>query len=165
VEGHIQGKTDFFTNADPTPLVERIASNAVPHAIGSPWWVEPEPIEMKKRRLRRDVEVPTGFMATFSFTGPGRRDPDGAVYGNIVFDRPRDVAGAPWPDLPIAPGWVVDQEYHGDGLLLGAEHVGATSAASVARMTIDLLLALGAPLPTGRWRMSEFWIEYRTYEL
>lgn len=164
VEGHIQGSTEFFIGADLSPLVARIEANAAPHAAGSPWWVEPEPNETKKRRFRRDVEVPTGYTATFSFTGPGRNDPADSVFGIILFDRPPSAPDRR-PELPLAAGWTIDHDYHGDGVLISSENVLATSAEVTARMTIDVLLALGAPLPTGRWRMSEFWIEYRTYEL
>lgn len=62
-------------------------------------------------------------------------------------------------DIPLASGWRVDASMPGSGRIVSE---GRSDAAKAAEWFVDTLTAIGAPLPTGRWRcyspqVPEWW--------
>ena len=83
----------YFTPDDLSALASNIEASIHERADGSPWWVEPEPGQAKRRHFWRDDEVPTGFMATLSIVGPGKRRPADPISCHLLFDRPQSEGG------------------------------------------------------------------------
>ena len=167
----------YFTSEDLSALAANIEASIHPGADGSPRWVEPEPNQTKRRRFWRDDEVPTGFMATLSVVGPGKARPSDPISCHLLFDRPQS-EDAPSLDLratspegvlrsgniELPPGWStsIDSVFD-DGLALSTDDVRPTPPLTVARLVVDTLTAMGAPLPTGRWRTSESYLVYNDF--
>ena len=152
----------FLDGDDVGAFAEVIAEATGVESEGSPWWIEPEPNEIEKRRFRPDREKPTGYMATFSIQGPGRRKPDEAIVFHVAFDQPaanpevtdETIAGllaARGVDVPT--GWTVHADW-GSGFRAESLDVRPTSPSEIAGFVFGALRALGAELPTGRWRAT-----------
>lgn len=153
---------EFLDGDDVSGLATLISDATSVESDGSPWWMEPEPNEIEKRRFRPDREKLTGYRAMFSVFGPGRKKPDEAIVFHVAFERPDtdsevaddNVAGllaAHRVDVPA--GWTVHADW-GAGFRAEALDVRPTSPSQIAEFVFGSMRALGAQLPTGRWRAT-----------
>lgn len=146
----------YCTAEDSGPLVvalEHYAAGAPTGVSLSPLVLEPEPGGVRKRRFRSDVDDVTGFVAQFHF----ERSSAGGVAGALALetadqlepDDARDaLAGPAGVGLPY--GWELDEELLDAGVI--ALNSTAVSDGASGPWAIAALVALGAPVPTGRWR-------------
>jgi hypothetical protein len=137
-------------------FVDQIASGIDPRNDGSPTEVLPEPGETVKRRFGRDKEVLTGYSAMWSIAGPGKRHTDRPILMYVVWMAPEPLDEATFrqavPELPST--WKLDFEIQPEGATAVLDDVRSTPPSEIARVMLDTLLALGATLPTGRWRTT-----------
>lgn len=137
-------------------LVDLIARGINPRNDGSPTNLIPEPGETVKRRFGRDRETLTGYSATYSIVGPGKRHADDPTVIYLLWATPEPLDEATFrraaPDLPAS--WELDFATAPGCASVVIDDARSTTARDVARILLDTLLALGAPLPTGRWRAS-----------
>lgn len=169
-EGHLMTVVDtnlvHFGDDRRSALVEQIEHSIDPLNDGSPTEVLPEPAEVVKKRFGRDREVLTEFSATFSFVGRGRSHPDGPIEGHLMWMAPEPIDESGFRrrleeravDLP--PGWSLDFDTMPGSAYAIAQDARDTPPEVIADLLLDVLLALGAPLPTGRWRTYSSSLRY-----
>ncbi|MGB0113891.1 MAG: hypothetical protein WBP59_11770 [Ilumatobacteraceae bacterium] len=137
-------------------FVDQIASSIDPRNDGSPTEVLPEPGETVKRRFGRDKEVLTGYSVMWSIAGPGARHTDRPIAMHVVWMAPEPLDEATFrqavPDVPST--WKLDFEIQPECAVAVLDDVRSTPPSEIARVMLDTLLALGATLPTGRWRTT-----------
>lgn len=152
----------FFDGDDVEAFATMLSASTDIESDGSPWWIEPESNEVERRRLRPDREVPTGYMATFSILGPGKRQPIEPIAFHVLFDRPENGSGLTDEQVvelldaggAAAPsGWTVHTDV-GAGFRTESLNVRPTSPTEIATFVFGALRSLGAQLPTGRWRVT-----------
>ncbi len=145
-----------FGDDERNVLVDLIARGINPRNDGSPTNLIPEPGETVKKRFGRDREILTGYWATYSIVGPGKRHADDPTAIYLLWTTPEPLDEATFrravPDLPAS--WKLDFETAPGCASVVIDDARSTTAADLARILLDTLLALGAPLPTGRWRAS-----------
>jgi len=145
-----------FGDDERNVLVDLITRGINPRNDGSPTNLIPEPGDTVKRRFRHDRETLTGYEATYSIVGPGKRHADDPTIIYLVWTTPEPLDEATVrravPGLPAA--WKLDFEIAPGCAAVEIDDARSTTAADLANLLLDTLLALGAPLPTGRWRAS-----------
>jgi hypothetical protein len=147
-----------FADGERSSLVEQIAASVDPRSDGSPVEVEPEPVETVKKRFGRDREVLTGFSASYSFVGGGARAAAAAIQGHLLWTTPDGLDHTTFTgaleraSIRLPDSWSLDFETMPGTAYATTPDARGTDAAAMADWLLDGLLALGAPLPTGRWR-------------
>jgi hypothetical protein len=136
-------------------LVDLLERAINPRNDGSPTWVLPEPGKSTKRRFGRYREIDTGYSAVYSILGPGKRHADDPIVINLNWSTPEPLDEATLRrDVPKFPAsWRLDYEVMPGYLAVWIDDARSTTASDLTRFLLDTLLALGAPLPTGRWRV------------
>ena len=135
-------------------LVDLIGRGINPRNDGSPTTLLPEPGETVKKRFGRDREVLTGYWATYSIVGPGKRHSEDPTVIDLLWTTPEPLDEAAFRrDAPRLPAsWKLDFETVPGSVAVLIDDARSTTAPDLARILLDTLLALGASLPTGRWR-------------
>lgn len=155
-----------FGDDERSVLVDMIARGLNTRSDGSPIDLLPEPGETVKKRFGRNREVPTGYTATYSILVPGKRHADEPTVIQILWTTPKPLNEATFrravPDLPGS--WNLDFETVPGSATVWIDDARSTTAADLARILLDTLLALGAPLPTGRWRAHGLGMSDSSYD-
>ncbi len=143
-----------FGDDERNVLVDMIARGLNTRSDGSPINLLPEPGETVKKRFGRNREILTGYSAAYSILVPGKRHAHDPTVIQILWTTPEPLDEATFrravPDLPAS--WNLDFESVPGFAVVWIDDARSTTAADLARILLDSLLALGAPLPTGRWR-------------
>lgn len=133
----------YATADDLSAILTLIEAHSRAGNEGFPAFVEPEP-ETVKGRFGRTKEVPVEHSVGIHLADPATGSME------AMFTAPENPAERfENGTLPLAPGWAIDETMPGSGRLYSE---GPPAADLTARWLVDTLLALGAPLPTGRWR-------------
>lgn len=135
-----------FQPDDPTKLGELIAHLADPRSDGFPVQVYPEP-ETAKGRFGRTKEVDTGYSIGLVQMG----GPTPCVVMQLTSPDDDIAARLQAGDPPPPPGWSPEPSAPDSCL----RNDGEIDAMATAWWIIDALATLGAPLPTGRLRVSD----------
>ena len=155
-----------FGDDERSVLVDLIARGLNTRSDGSPIFLIPEPGDTVKKRFGRNRETLTGYEAALSILVPGKRRADDPTVIQIQWTAPEPLDEATFrrvvPDLPAS--WNLDFETVPGYAVVWIDDARSTTAADLARILLDTLLALGAPLPTGRWRAYGFGTSHSSYD-
>ncbi len=143
-----------FGDDERSVLVDMIARGFNTRNDGSPIFLLPEPGDTVKKLFGRKRETLTGYEAAFSILVPSKRHADDPTVISIQWTAPEPIDEATFrrvaPALPAS--WRLEFETIPGFAVVWIDDARSTTAADLARILLDTLLALGAPLPTGRWR-------------